>query len=158
MSGVQLLTRMDWDEARTGFLRLERAVADTTPTMRAIGTGMVASTQDRIDDETTPDGSAFARLNPAYAASKRGTGILRESAMRGGLQGSITHLAQTTSVTIGTNKIYGAIHQFGGTDERPMTARPYLGISSDDREMIVDVITRALARAIGSGPSSSHRR
>lgn len=176
MSGAQLVIRMDVSQAQSLFGRLAMAVSDTTPIMRAIGTGLVTNTQDRFDDEVDPEGNAWAPLNPDYAATKRGAGILRESAMRGGLQGSITYRAGRTDVTVGTNKVYGAIHQFGGeiqakgqflvfrignrlvkTRSVTIPARPYLGISSEDREMILDVVSGALDRALGSGPSSGPR-
>lgn len=177
MSGAQLIIRMDVSQVQSAFQRLAHAVSDTTPIMRAIGTGLVANTQGRFDAEVDPDGNAWAPLEPVYAAGKRGPGILRESGMRGGLQGSITYRAGRDQVTVGTNKIYGAIHQFGGeilpkhgkflifslggrtVKARSVTipARPYLGVSSEDREMIVDVVTGALDRAIGSGSSSPSR-
>ena len=94
----------DWAAASSAFQRLQHAMADTTPITRAIGVGLVTSTQDRFDDEVDPDGSAWAPLNPTYAAGKRGAGILRESAMRGGLQGSITYRAGRTEVQVGSNK------------------------------------------------------
>lgn len=178
MSGTALVVRLDWAEARLAFGRLERAVADATPIMRAIGTGIVSSTQDRFDAGQDPDGGAWAPLNPAYAAGKRGPGILRESGMRGGLQSSITYRAGRSEVQVGSNKIYAAIHQYGGVitpksagrlvfrlggrvvHARSVTIpqRRYLGISSDDQVMILDVVEGALARAIGSGPSSGRRR
>ena len=177
MSGVTLITRVDLGETRSIFGRLALAMSDTTPVMRMIGTGLQTSTHDRFDDETAPDGSKWAPLNPVYASTKRGAGILRESAMRGGLQGSITYAAGRSEVRVGTNKVYGAIHQGGGVI-RPkngdrlvfrmggklvkarsvtITARPYLGISADDEVMILDVIEGALARALGSGASSPRR-
>lgn len=178
MSGATLLVRLDWDEAKAAFGRLERAVADTTRIMRAVGAGLVTSTQDRIDAGHGPDGEAWPALNPVYAAGKRGPGILRESAMRGGLQGSLTYRAAPAQVQVGTNKIYGAIHQHGGVitpksggrlvfrlgnrivraKSVTIPARPYLGVSIEDREMIMDVIEGALARALGSGSSSGGRR
>ncbi len=177
MSGVVLITRMDWSQARAAFGRLERAIADPTPVMRAIGTGLVTSTQDRMDAGHDPNGAAWAALNPVYARGKRGPGILRESGMRGGLQGSITHRAERDQVEVGTNKIYGAIHQFGGvirakaggklafrmggklirTSSVTVPARPYLGISAEDGVMILEVVEGALDRALGSGASSSTR-
>ena len=177
VSGAVLITRLDAAEAQSAFRRLERAVADTTPIMRAIGTGLQSNTHDRMDAGQAPDGGAWPALNPTYAAGKRGPGILRESGMRGGLQGSITYRAGRSEVQVGTNKIYGAIHQFGGTikakgsgklafkmggrfirtESVTIPARPYLGISSEDEDMILDVIESALARALGTGASSPRR-
>lgn len=170
--------RLDWDEARAGFRQLERVMSDTTPIARAIGTGLVTSTQDRFDDEVSPDGAGWAPLNPVYAAGKRGAGILREQAMRGGLQGSITYRASRSEVEVGSNKIYAGVHQGGAVitpksagrlvfrlgnrivHARSVTipARPYVGISAEDKVMIIEVIEGALARGLGSGPSSGRRR
>lgn len=178
MTGFVLITRMDMTEASRGFGRLAGVMRDTTPVMRAIGTGLVSSTQERFDAGQDPDGAAWAALNPTYAAGKRGPGILRESGMRGGLQGSITYQAGRNEVRTGTNKIYAAIHQFGGvikaknggalafkmgnrivrTPSVTIPARPFLGISSDDRDMILDVVEGALDRALRSGASSQGRR
>jgi phage virion morphogenesis protein len=178
VTGAVLVTRMDASEAKSAFARLERVLADTTPVMRAIGTGLVADTHDRFDAAQDPDGGAWAALNPDYAATKRGPGILRESAMSGGLQGSITYRASRTDVTVGTNKVYGAIHQFGGvinsksggllvfkiggklvkTPSVTIPARPFLGISREDSEMILDVVEGALDRALASGSSSGGPR
>lgn len=178
MTGAVLVTRMDLSEPRRAFAQLARVMADTTPVMRAIGTGLVNSTQDRMDAGVDPDGGAWAPLNLLYAAGKRGPGILREAGMRGGLQGSITYRAGRHQVETGTNKIYGAIHQNGGTitakgggklvfrmggkliqtPSVTIPARPYLGISSDDQEMILDVVEGALDRTLASGASSRGRR
>ncbi|MFC5423710.1 phage virion morphogenesis protein [Bosea eneae] len=178
MSGFSVTFSFDWDPARAAFGRLERVVADPTPITRAIGTGLVTSTQDRFDDEVAPDGSAWSPLNPLYASGKRGPGILRESGMRGGLQGSITYRAGRADVQVGSNKIYAGVHQGGAvitakngpflvfsmggktvkTPSVTIPARPFVGISSDDQVMILDVIEGGLARALGSGPSSGGKR
>jgi phage virion morphogenesis protein len=134
--------------------------------MKALGPLLVSSTRDRITQERAPDGGAWPRLNPAYAAGKRGPGILRERAMRGGLFGSLTSQVEGRTLRVGTNKIYGAIHQFGGTI-RPRSAprlafrlgqrlvfassvtipaRPFLGISDEDRATILEVFEDFAAR------------
>lgn len=141
--------------------------------LRAIGTGLLRNTQDRFDAAEAPDGARWAPLSPGYLPFKRGPGILRGSAMRGGLQGSVTMDADDRSVVIGSNKVYAAIHQFGGVI-RPRTARrllfrnargavwgsamevtiparPYLGLSRRDEETILQTTEDALARALGRG-------
>ncbi len=178
MSGFSVTFKLDWSEVSSAFQRLAYVMADTTPITRAIGTGLVTSTQDRFDDEISPDGAAWAPLNPVYAAGKRGAGILRERAMRGGLQGSITYRAARAEVEVGSNKIHARVHQDGAVitpkgGGRPVfrrvnrvvharsvtiPARPYVGISSDDQVMILDVVEGGLARALGSGSSSGRLR
>jgi phage virion morphogenesis protein len=152
---------------------LEAVMGRPAGLLRAIGTGLLRNTQDRFDAAEAPDGAAWKPLSPAYLPFKRGPGILRGSAMRGGLQGSLTMDADDRSVVIGSHKVYAAIHQFGGVIEprekrvlafRPpgggkawgfarrvtIPARPYLGLSARDRETIEDTTADHLRRALGA--------
>lgn len=169
MAGATLSVTIHDRGAREGLARLGRAMDDTTPLMAAIGTGLVEGTHTRFERAQSPDGAGWAPLSPGYAPVKRGPGILRESAMRGGLMGSINSQPGRDEVRVGTNKIYAAIHQFGGTitpkaapflvfrmaggmaHARSVTlpARPFLGISAEDEEMIGDVVEVFLRRVVG---------
>ncbi len=156
---------------------LQAAGRDPVPLLRAIGTGLLRNTQDRFDAETAPDGSRWAPLNPWYLGFKRGPGILRGAAMRGGLQGSLTMDVERGSgpggvIVIGSNKIYAAVHQFGATirpknpkgqlairdhkgafrglaREVTIPARPYLGLSSRDEETIAEATEDYLDAVLG---------
>ena len=169
MSGVTLETRVVGTAAIRAFQHLSLVMANTTPVMRAIGTGLIEGTHTRFEKAVDPDGTAWAPLNPAYEAIKKGPGILRESAMRGGLMGSITQRATHNTVEVGTNKIHGAVHQFGATIKPvnapylvfrlasgiahalsvTIPARPYLGIGAEDQLVILDTLEDAFDRAIG---------
>lgn len=168
---VTLETRIDATRAREGFARLRRAMSDTTPVMRAIGTGLIENTHTRFERAVDPSGKGWKALKPAYAAVKRGPGILRGAGMRGGLMGSITQRAGHDSVEVGTNKIYAGVHQSGATIKpksagrlvfrlasgvvfaRSVTipARPFSGFSSEDEVTTLDVVEGALERALGRG-------
>jgi phage gpG-like protein len=75
---------------------------------------MVDATQQHFRDAQDPFGRAWAPLQPAYAEFKRGPGILRERAMRGGLMGSLTFKIEgDRALAWGSGKIYAAVHQFG---------------------------------------------
>lgn len=149
MTGATLSVTLDAREAERVFTHWRRLGRDTTPIMRAVGEKLVPNTHDRFDAGKDPTGQAWAGLSPAYKAVKRGPRILVESGMGGGgLMGSITFDAGRDLVVVGSNKPYAAIHQFGGTIERafgrvrPVTipARPYLGISAEDRRDVLDVL------------------
>jgi len=76
----------------------------------------------------------------------------------------------SNTVKIGTNKVYGAIHQFGGTIKpkagkflvfrlggrtvfaRSVTipARPFLGFGAADWQVVLDVVDFQLQRLLGS--------
>lgn len=158
MSGAVITARFEGEEARRALAAYAASGRSHAPLLRAIGVGLVETTQARFETATAPDGGPWTALNPAYAATKKGLGILRESAMRGGLQASITYAVAGDSVAIGSGKIYAGVHQFGATIRpkrgaflrfrlgagyatvRSVTipARPYLGIGRADEEAVLD--------------------
>ena len=112
MTGVTLTVSLD-DAALQGALkRLTGLMHSPGPLLRQIGMGLVRATDERFDQQTDPWGRAWAPLSPAYAALKTNTRILHE---RGGLVGSLTYHVADHEVAYGSNKVYAAIHQFGGT-------------------------------------------
>lgn len=177
MAGATIQVRLDDAQVQRAVGRLIRLGQDLVPLARAIGVVLVRGTQDRFHDEQDPEGRPWAPLHPDYAALKRGPGILRESGQRGGLYGSISFRVhggpQAAAVSVGSNKIYAAIHQLGGTikpvrgeklffrDGRgrvwgaaksvTIPARPYLGLSREDRRAVRDVVATVLARAARAG-------
>jgi phage virion morphogenesis protein len=170
VTGARIVSAFDDKTVLAAFTRLREVTTVSQGLMRAIGVGLVMTTQARFDREEDPDGNAWAPLLPAYAAIKRGPGILRESGMRGGLQGSITFEAGHNTVTVGSNKIYAAIHQFGGkivpksakalvfklgagggvvrVQSVTIPARPYLGFGAAEIDMVLDVTGVFVMRAL----------
>lgn len=113
----------------------------------------------RIEDEkTSPDGSA-------WKANRAGTSTLYKS---GALSRSIDYLASPDSVMVGSGLVYARIHQFGGKIEPKsakalafmvgnqfymvksvtMPARPYLGLSPDNQNEIVEASEDWLKRLV----------
>ncbi|MBN2189326.1 MAG: phage virion morphogenesis protein [Chitinispirillaceae bacterium] len=72
--------------------------------------------------------------------------ILIDRGMAGGLMGSIHYQASPTSVFVGTEKPYGAIHQFGGMAGRNkkvrIPQREFLLLQDEDKPVIIDVFKR----------------
>lgn len=62
-------------------------------------------------------------LKKATLAQKKGNKILINKGFDGGLLGSINVKATESSVSVGTNKKYAAIHQIGGTIKHPAHER-----------------------------------
>lgn len=89
-------------------------VKDLSPVMKIIGEYMLRSTEDRFNRQgPAPDGTPWAALAASTLRRKRHAKTLTES---GHLRGSIRYQLQGPSaVAIGTNRIYAAIHQLGGT-------------------------------------------
>jgi len=146
---------------------------DLRPFMKAVGETVVLQTEERFDNEgPAPDGTAWPKLKESTRQQKKHSKMLTES---GELRGSIRYrLINQYSVAIGTNKVYGAIHQFGGTTP-PRTivagnkkalfwpgaahpvravrhpgsdipARPFLGLSRENSDEIVEMANHYLMR------------
>ena len=129
--------------AAAGFL--DKAV------FTAIGEELLLSTDDRFKNQTDPEGRPWASLNAEYAAWKRKFhGHDRILKLRGYLRDTLRYQATDVSVAIGSNRVYSAIHQFGGQAGREhkatIPARPYLGVSDDDAAAILEIIEDAFAR------------
>lgn len=142
---------------------LREKLGDLTPLMDAIGNLLEAGTRQRFADKKAPDGTAWANLMPSTQAQKGNNNILVFSS---NLEQSITHHADPYSVSVGTPESYGVYHQFG-TDPytiRPknkkalafgggvykqvqhtgLPARPFLGLSDDDKADIYELINEHL--------------
>ncbi len=101
------------DTAVTDALaRLMAAAGDITPALKNIGEYETKATRRRFIDERNPDGNAWAALNPLYAKTKKGPGILRGQTRS--LSQIVWQLAGD-GVEIGSNEIYARIHNEGGT-------------------------------------------
>ena len=116
----------------------------------AIGEELLLSTDARFDSQTDPDGRPWAPLNAEYAAWKRAFhGHDRILKLRGYLRDTLRYQATDVSVAIGSNRVFSAIHQFGGQAGREhkatIPARPYLGVSDDDVAAILEIIEDAFA-------------
>lgn len=149
-------------------------IDDLSPALRGIGEIVSESTKERFATSIGPGGERWAanapstvlarlaQISGAYGKSGKITkkGIAAAQAKRplvatGELRDSIHYQlgADGKSVMIGTNRFSGewdggaAVHQFGSKDGR-IPARPFLGISLDDRHEVLTVLTRFAQMAI----------
>ncbi len=133
---------------------------DLTPLMERIGGIVENSTRQRFEDEESPNGVSWEQLMPSTVAVKKGNKKILKASSH--LMNSITYHADKTSVVVGTPELYGKYHQTG-TDPyiiEPKTkkalktpygvfkkvhhtglpARPFLGLSEDDKDDILDAL------------------
>lgn len=126
-----------------------------------IGEEMVTQTMDRFDEQKSPEGEAW----PVSIRASQGGETLSDS---GDLKGSIHASANSEGVAVGTNKIYAAIHQFGGTikaknakclkfsiggrwsskSEVEMPERSFLGVSDEDFEAINEIVQQHMEECV----------
>lgn len=138
MTQVTIDASNDLPLLQDNIIQLTQKLGDLTPLMDEIGGILESSTQKRFNDKQAPSGVKWADLMPSTQAKKGNNKILVQS---GDLRDDITHHANATSTTVGTPKIYGVYHQFGTND---MKARPFLGLSDEDKEDIYDLINEHL--------------
>lgn len=86
--------------------------------------------EESFEKQASPFGEKWKANAKATLAQKKGNKILTQSGL---LRTSLTYKLSNKSVTIGTNKEYAAIHQFGGKAGRnkkvTIPARPFLPIN-----------------------------
>lgn len=164
MAGVT--TKVD-DAAVMGALtRLVDACGDLSGALKNIGEYGRGAIIDRIEREVTPEGTPFAPLNPLYAETKKGPGILRGES---GDLSRIVYQLGVQEVEIGSNSEHAAIHHFGGTIRAKNAAalvfsmgdavfrvksvrippRPFADLSTGDRDEILEIIRDHLVDASG---------
>jgi len=170
MSGVRLDYSINDSKPLAMLQRLEnfnaRAMFDD------IGGYLDSEVANRFVEGKDPDGNTweplsdatlFARIGGAKSRKKRGgtrIGAIRKLAgistliNRGNLRDSITHntFIDGSGVEHGSNKVYAAIHQFGGQAGRgksvTIPARPFLGINGGDESMIDNIVEDHLRMTI----------
>ena len=86
--------------------------------------------EESFEKQSSPFGGRWKANAPATLIQKRGNKILTQSGL---LRTSLTYKLENQIVTIGTNKEYAPIHQFGGKAGRGkkviIPARPFLPIN-----------------------------
>jgi phage virion morphogenesis protein len=103
-----------------------------------IGEYLLRSTRDRADAQVSPDGTPWAALSPPYARRKQrkrpGVPLLKfDNHMLGD---QLAHQVDGTTLLVGTNAPYGAIHQFGGDVHIPArTQEVYFRTHRDQTEV-----------------------
>lgn len=131
----------------TAYLnRLAERLANLRPVLSDIGEQVMIQTKSRIESGgPAPDGSPWSPLSPRYAKrkAKMGAGGLPILVLHGDMLRSIHYEATDQQVEIGTDRRYGAAHQFG-YEETNLPPRPYLGLSASDRDEVLSILLRWL--------------
>jgi len=113
MAGSFLTVTTTTEQASAALLELAERLGDVTTPLNDVAEYLHLSTDDRFRRKVGPDGSPWAPLAPSTLARKKRNKekILRESGM---LQDSFRHQVSNNELDFGTDRPYGAIHQFGG--------------------------------------------
>jgi phage virion morphogenesis protein len=148
--------RIEEDEITGALDSLLLHLGDMTPVMQEIGELLMASTKDRFQEGTAPDGIKWATKSPNTKGRDRRP-LFGPSGM---LSSQIFYQAGADQVEIGSNRVYAAMMQFGGTKAQfphlwgDIPARPFLGVSEEDRAGILATVEEWLEVAAQGGASS----
>lgn len=138
--------------------RLHSKTEDLGTVLGTIGDRLVTTTQDRFATATAPDGTPWAANSPVTIARYLGlsSGKKREAKAASkkpltgeskSLRNQIHHQVSGNVLEVGSTMEYAAMQQFGGKKaEFPhlwgdIPARPFLGISAQDRADIDQIVT-----------------
>lgn len=143
MAGIKINVKIADAEVKALLTRLRERVEDLTPVMNTIGQIVRTSVGKNFEAGGRPD-----RWQPSQRATREVGLTLVDSAR---LKNSINAKATSKQVAIGTNVIYGAIHQLGGKAGRgkkvSIPARPFLAVQAEDWTEINKVIGDHLLKA-----------
>ncbi len=121
MTGAMLTVGIE-DEATRHYAALADRLGATRGLMDAIGAELVSSTLRRFSESRGPDGKAWAPL--AKSTLKKRGASAKPLMASGRLRLSITRAASTSQVEVGSNLIYAALMQMGGTVEHAAHSAP----------------------------------
>lgn len=160
MTGVNI--EFNIQDALDAMLHIEAAIDDMSGLFEHMGEVLLDIHEARFNAQESPDGIPWQALSPWYQESKpkQKDKILT---LDGNLRSTLHWQIEGNTLLFGTNLIYGAIHQFGGTikpvkgnalnvagcpvKQVVIPARPWLGISAQDKLHLVDVVREHLGFA-----------
>lgn len=117
--------------------------------LATLGGELESQAKRRLSDEkkTGPDGVKWDDWSELYAKTRHeGHSLLQGE---GHLHDSLQFAVRAAEVELGSNLIYAATHQFGRPDDG-IPARPYLGITADDRRDLEELVALWLQKRLAS--------
>ena len=149
------------DDLTRALEQLRARLSDMTPVMQDIGEYLVESTKARFVAGVDPDGDPWAAKSPVTMAAtaareKKAADPRPLFGPTGLLSSQISYEAGPDHVEAGSNRIYAAMMQFGGTTSAfphlwgDIPARPFFGLSETDETNILEIIAEGLQQASGT--------
>ena len=132
MGGFRISKVGDWARAQRAMFLLSSA--DLRKPLKAMGEHVLLRVSDAFQEETSPSGEKWKPSERA-AARKRGKTLVQT----GRLRASVAYEVHGDELHVGTNLVYGAIHNFGGETGRrdarfEMPKRTFLELTDGDRD------------------------
>jgi phage virion morphogenesis protein len=155
MAGARITIEVDDRQVLRVLDQMLAQMEDITPALGDIGEALLNSTRRRFDDQRAPDGTPWAPLTETTRNLKprNKDKIL---VLTNYLRGNLRYRTEPDGLELGTDRIYGAMHQFGGVTApnsmipgKTIPARPFLGLSDDDRTEVLAILSKHFEKAWG---------
>lgn len=141
MAGTKLIYKPGGGPMTAHLARLS-ARREWTAARRDIGEFMVGDIQDNFDKQRLFDGSPMSQSKAAIA--RAGKTLIDKHH----LYDSYVYQLERGGVTMGSNKVYAAIHHFGGETGRgrktKLQARAVMGVGPRQERRIGDILVQAI--------------
>lgn len=151
MAGAQFRISVDSAPIQASLRQLGQRLSDLTPVMREIAGVLADVTEEAFTQERDPSTQTpWQRLQQSTieARTRRGFWPGKVLQQTGQLAANVTQDHGRDFAVVGSNLDYAAIQQLGGTAGRGgsavLPARPFLGLSPEGEEEILDLIERHL--------------
>lgn len=146
MAGASLKVEIDDREVLKALQRLQDAGANMQGAFADIGEYLLISHRERWDRQVSPDGTPWAPLAPQTVKYKKKNQD-KILVLDGNLRDLLRYQDRPDGLEFGTDRIHGATHQFGREDAG-ISARPFLGLSDEDRVEVLDILQDHLEAAL----------
>lgn len=121
---------------RLGSLDIDRL-------LQTLGSELESQTRRRISEEKTdPEGRPWAPWSENYESKPGGKMLERD----GNLLDSLAFEVDDDAVTVGSNMVYAATHQYGRSG---IPARPYLGVSVENVDDLNELVINFIREEFG---------
>lgn len=149
MAGTHIAINSEGSQAVSDVLtELVNKLDDLAPALGNIGEHLQLTHRDHFDEQRSPDGTPWQPLSEGYANRKQKNKgqILRLNDI---LRDTLAYNIGKDSLEFGSNQVYAAIHQFGGSENMiprlaAIPARPFLGLSNDDEQEVIAILKEFL--------------
>ena len=132
---------------------LAHGLQDNRPMFDSLGAELVSQAQKRIEEKgPAPDGVPWEPWKPKYAKTRHANQSLLRG--EGDLLASLMHAVGRDYVEAGSNLVYAALQQLGGTPDMPpgpraVEGRAYLGVSREGGRDLEAVVRQFVDGRIG---------
>lgn len=116
MAGVTL--EYQAEEVLAAIRQVTEALGSPERMLRDMGEYLMIAHDQRFASQTAPDGTPWQALSPAYQRRKKKNAD-KVLVLDGYLKNTLRYQVAGNEMVFGTNRVYAAIHQFGGEIQMP---------------------------------------